>query len=243
MPVARRFGREGVEFARAVTFFDAIYAFAVTLLITTVDDFSPEAWSSPTALWAANGPSLLAFTISFAVVVSFWRGSHEAVSGLVAMNGRVIGLSCIAMFGVVLLPFATEALGKVADAPLPVAVYAVVIAGTSVMHNLVEDQADAAGLRRHRRSAAERRWFWVGAAMVPTVFLISIPVAYLVSPSAGMYLWASLMVLGPAAGRWSSRHMSPAERAADGVDPDPDGPDPAGPKPNGPKPAGDPRAA
>lgn len=46
MPTDRRYDREGVEFARAVTFYDAIYAFSVTLLITTVDDFSPEAWSS-----------------------------------------------------------------------------------------------------------------------------------------------------------------------------------------------------
>lgn len=237
MPVGRRYRREGVEFSRAVTFFDAIYAFAVTLLITTVDDFSPEAWSSPSALWAANGSSLLAFTISFAVVVSFWRGSHEAVSGLSAMNGRVVGLSCIAMFGVVLLPFATEALGKVSDAPLPVAIYAVVIAGTSVMHHLTEDQADVAGLRRHRRSPAERRWFWVSAAVVPAVFLISIPIAYLVAPSAGMYFWASLIVIGPLAGRWTTRHLSPGARAAGDDDPDPVGPD----DPD--DPAGAPRAA
>ena len=73
MPGDRVYAKEGMEFARAVTFFDAIFAFAVTLLITTVDDFSPQAWSSPAALWAANGPSLISFTISFLVVVSFWR--------------------------------------------------------------------------------------------------------------------------------------------------------------------------
>lgn len=225
MPVGPRYRREGVEFSRAVTFYDAIYAFAVTLLITTVDDFSAKAWSSPAALWAANGSSLLVFTISFVVVVSFWRASHAAVSGLTAMNGRVIGLSCMAMFGVVLLPFATEALGKVSDAPLPVAVYAVVIAGTSVMHHLAEDQADVAGLRRRRRSPAERRWFWLGAAVTPTVFFLSIPIAYLLTPSAGMYFWAVLIVLGPAAGRWTTRHLNAAARAAGDVDPDADGPD------------------
>lgn len=238
MPVQRRYRREGVEFSRAVTFYDAIYAFAVTLLITTVDDFSPEAWSSPQALWAANGSSLLAFTISFAVVVTFWRGSHEAVSGLAAMNGRVIGLSCVAMFGIVLLPFATEALGKITGEPLPVAVYAVVIAGTSVLHHLTEDQADVAGLRRRRRSPAERRWFWLGAATLPAVFLVSIPIAYLVAPSAGMYFWAVLIVLGPVAGRWTSRRMNEAARAAGNVEPGRTvpaataDPDEAGPRPD-----------
>ena len=243
MPVGRRYRREGVEFSRAVTFYDAIYAFAVTLLITTVDDFSPEAWSSPAALWAANGSSLLAFTISFAVVVSFWRGSHEAVSGLAAMNGRVIGLSCIAMFGVVLLPFATEALGKISGEPLPVAVYAVVIAGTSLLHHLMEDQADAAGLRRRRRSPAERGWFWAGAAVLPAVFLLSIPIAYLVTPSAGMYFWATLIVIGPLVGRWTTRRMDAAARASGTADPgsaDPDSPDSPAPPDDS---DGDPRAA
>jgi hypothetical protein len=52
VPAHRKYEREGLEFARAITFFDAIYAFAVTLLITAIDDFRPEAWSSPSALWA-----------------------------------------------------------------------------------------------------------------------------------------------------------------------------------------------
>lgn len=218
MPTDRRYDREGVEFARAVTFFDAIYAFSVTLLITTVDDFSPEAWASLPALWAANGKSLMAFAISFAVVVSFWRGSHQAVAALAAMNGRIILLSCLSMFGVVLIPFATEAMGKLGDLPLPVSVYAVVIAGTSLMHHYMEDQADLADLRHRRRSPAQRRWHWAGAAVLPAVFILSIPIAYLVSPTVAQYSWASLFVLGPAAGAWTARHGAQAAEAADADD-------------------------
>ncbi len=223
MPVARRFEREGVEFARAVTFYDAIYAFAVTLLITTVDDFSPEAWASLPALWEANGKSLMAFAISFVVVVSFWRGSHQSVAGLIAMNGRIIVLSCMAMFGVVLIPFATEAMGKVGDLPLPIAVYAVVIAGTSIMHHVMEDQADLADLRHQRRSPAQRRWHWVGAAILPAVFLLSIPVDYLVGPTAAQWSWASLFVLGPVLGGWIDRRIAalPAGEPASPPKPEP----------------------
>ena len=81
VPADREYEREGLEFARAITFFDAIYAFSVTLLITTVDDFSPSAWSSLSALKEANGSSLLAFAISFVVVVRFWRVNHQEVTG------------------------------------------------------------------------------------------------------------------------------------------------------------------
>ncbi len=129
----------------------------MTLLITTVDDFSPEAWSSPSALWAANGSSLTAFAISFVVVVSFWRASHRTIAGFAALTPRIIVLNCMVMFGVVLIPFATEALGKV-DLPLAVAVYAVVISGTSDRTPGDGAAGEVAGLHQVGRGPAARRW-------------------------------------------------------------------------------------
>ncbi len=205
MAEQRVFVRESLEFGRAVTFFDAIFAFAVTLLITTVDDFSPEVWSSPSALWAANGSSLTAFAISFAVVVSFWRANHQAVARLTALTPHIIVLNCLVMFGVVLIPFATEALGKIGHLPLPVAVYAIVIAGTSLLHSYTEDQADRAGLGQHLRTRDDRRWELINAAVLPVVFLGSIPIAYLLSPSAAELSWLSMLVLMPLVGRLRRR--------------------------------------
>ena len=179
------FQRDDLQFARAVTFFDAIFAFSVTLLITTVDDFSPAAWSSLSALQKANGPSLIAFTISFVVVVSFWRANHQQVTGFVALDGRVIFLNCMVMFGVVLIPFATEAIGKL-DMPLPVAVYAAVISATYVMEFFVVLDADRRGLRGSRMTPRELRWDIANAVILPLVFLGSIPVAYWVSPGCRM---------------------------------------------------------
>ncbi len=217
MAAQRRFPKDGLEFARAVTFYDAIFAFAVTLLITTVDDFSPEAWSSLPALWEANGSSLIAFAISFTVVITFWRASHQSVAGLAALTPRIIVLNCVVMFGVVLIPFATEALGKLSDLPLPVAVYAIVIAGTSILHHYAEDRAHEDGLAGRRRSLAERRWTRVHAVALPLVFLCSIPIAYLVSPSAAQKSWLALLVVMPLIGRLEQRalHSEPNTDLAD----------------------------
>lgn len=44
MARTRQYARDELAFARAATFFDAVFAFALTLLITTVNDFSPSAW-------------------------------------------------------------------------------------------------------------------------------------------------------------------------------------------------------
>lgn len=192
----KRFARDQLEFARAVTFFDAIFAFAVTLLITTVDEFSADAWSSFSAMWNANGSSLLAFAISFVVVVSFWRSNHRTVTGFVALDNRAILLNCAVMFGVVLLPFATEALGKL-DLPLPVAVYAVVISGTYLMQFYVEWDSDRRGLLPVRKARDERFWFAVNVIPLPLVFLTSIPVAYLLSPGSAQRCWIVLLAVYP----------------------------------------------
>lgn len=149
MAADHRYPWDDVEFARAVTFFDAIFAFAVTLLITTVDDFSPAAGSSIQALAESNGSSLLAFAISFIVVVSFWRANHQQVTGFAALDNPVVVLNCLVMFGIVLIPFATEALGKL-TLPLPVAVYAVVISATYLLPFLVLVVADRQRLTETR---------------------------------------------------------------------------------------------
>jgi uncharacterized membrane protein len=210
--------RDDLEFARAVTFFDAIFAFAVTLLITTVDDISPEAWSSFQALKESNGSSLLAFAISFVVVVSFWRANHQEVTGFTALDGRVIFLNCAVMFGVVLIPFATEALGKLDNLPLPVAVYAIVISGTFLMQHLVVFVADQRGLRTTRMTRQQRNWEIVDAAILPLVFLGSIPLAYLVSPQAAEQSWISLVVIMPLVGMWQQRSDKAPAAAAPIID-------------------------
>ena len=198
--MAKQYKHDELEFARAVTFFDAIFAFAVTLLITTVDDFSPEAWSSWQALKETNGPSLLAFAISFLVVVSFWRANHQTVTAFDALDGRLITLNCMVMFGIVLIPFATEAMGKLNNQPLPTAVYAVVISATYVMQSVSLFVADFSGMNGRKLTPLEIRWELLESAALPVVFLGSIPVAYLVDPGSAQLCWISLAVLMPVLG-------------------------------------------
>ncbi len=217
-----RFDRDALEFARAVTFFDAIFAFAVTLLITSVDDFSPEAWSSLDALWRTNGPSLVAFTVSFIVVVSFWRANHREVTGFRALDGRAILLNCVVMFGVVLIPFSTEALGTL-DLPLPVAVYAVNISATYIVQFLLIIDADRRGLRGARMARRDLRWTWINAAVLPVVFLGSIPVAYLVSPGWAQRCWISLALIYPLLGGLEARTKRRAASADTAAIPTGDG--------------------
>ncbi len=199
MQAKDRYVREGLEFSRAVTFFDAIFAFSLTLLVTTLNDFSPEAWASLSTLRSADGGSFFSFVLSFCVVVRFWRGSHQTIASLVEMDGLVVTLSLFMLFGVVTLPFTTEALGKAGlrELPLPVAIYAVNVAYTFVMQRAVTLMADRRGLSATRMSRARFRGQVWTSVPLPAVFLGSIPLAYLFGATTAEISWASLVVLIP----------------------------------------------
>ena len=193
-------------FARAVTFFDAIFAFAVTLLITTVDNFEPATWSSLDALMDVEGTALLVFAISFVVVVSFWRANHQQVTAFLALDNQLIMLNCLVMFGVVLVPWTTEAMGKLSEYPLPVALYAINISAVYVLQHVVGFVAERKGVRgRAKLTGSQLRWELVDAVALPIVFLGSIPIAYLVSASAAQRSWLLLLIIMPIIGNVQSK--------------------------------------
>jgi uncharacterized membrane protein len=82
-----RYERDTVEFARAFTFFDAVYAFALTLLVVNIDPPSAVDWTSLPALLASGLEwQLFGFAGSFAVIAVFWRVNHRIVSGFHAVT-------------------------------------------------------------------------------------------------------------------------------------------------------------
>jgi uncharacterized membrane protein len=121
------------------------------------------------------------------------------------------------MFGIVLIPFATEALGKLDDLPLPVAVYAIVISGTFILQHVVVFAADRRGLRATRMTRQERTWSWIDTVILPLVFLGSIPLAYFVSPQVAEQSWISLVVIMPVVGRLEEAGRAKAQAAAPAI--------------------------
>lgn len=192
-----RYEREAIEFARALTFFDAIYAFALTLLVTTINDFSPQAWRSLHDLLNTNGSALLSFAISFIVVVQFWRGSHRTLGSFRYLDSRLIGMHLVAMFGVILIPFTTEALGEpgLSDLPLPTALYALNVAWVSLAQFAVLYTAERRDVRDDRMSKAELRSTVATSLVIPVVFLASIPVAFLAGPTPAKFTWIAMPFL------------------------------------------------
>lgn len=208
---ATRYERESVEFARAFTFLDAVYAFALTLLVVNVDPPEPAAWSDLDALLASGlGAQLLGFAVSFVVIAVFWRVNHRIVGGLQAVTPSVLTANLVAIAFVVLIPFTTQGISDqaTADEPLAIALYAIDISAAVVAQSSVALLAQRDGVVRHplpRRALAVRL---ADTMTTPAVFLASIPVAYLADAAWARVVWLSLIIIGPVSGRIADRRIA-----------------------------------
>lgn len=190
---------DSLPFGRSVSLFDAVYGFAMTLLIANVDPIAPEAWESMEALAASDAVTqLLGFALSFAVIAVVWRANVRLTRRLSGMDGPVTALNLLATGLVVLIAFTTQGISDPAttDLPLPTAIYALNIAAVALAQTVTYQVARARGLEEHPLSRSQNAREMAAALVTPLVFLISVPVAFLDADIAKL-VWLSLIVLNP----------------------------------------------
>ena len=209
-----RYSRDVGEFDRAIAFIDATFAFAMTLLVTTLDVGDvPSAFQNLSSLDDAVGAQFIAFLISFAVIASQWLANHRMVANFVALDTPTIVAHLFLLAAVVLLPFTTASVGDpdAADLPLPTVLMAVSIAAVLTLNVVVYVVACRRGVLDHLPSAGEWRETVVTGLAPAAVFLASVPIAYLASPVAARISWIALLVVNPAVGRVMARARRRAE--------------------------------
>jgi uncharacterized membrane protein len=203
-----RYSRDQGEFDRAIGFVDATFALALTLLVTTLDvDYPPVAFSSLGALDDAVGAQFVAFAIAFAVIASYWLQHHRLIASFAAVDYTVVVVNLFLVAAIVLLPFSTQAVGDpgVEDLPLPTVIMAVNVVAASVLYTLVFVVAVRRNLLSTAPGPGEVWWFVVNALAGAVVFAASVPVAYLISPTAAKITWISLVPIGWLLSRYTER--------------------------------------
>lgn len=204
-PVYRR---GEAEFDRSLSFLDAVYAFALTLLIANVDAPQPEDWRSVGSLLESHlGGQLLGFLISFVVIVSFWLINQRVVSRILGFDFSTTLLNIICAGLVILLPFTTQGISDphTSSMALPTVIYAVNIALASLAQTSLFLTAEGRGLVQWPDPVEARRAVLLDLLMTPAVFLLSIPVTLLAGPDAGKLSWLLLAIVSPLTGRLAHR--------------------------------------
>ena len=207
-PSEAYFPSESAEYGRGLSYFDAIYGFAATLLIANVDPVPADSWRDLPALVESGAlDQLLGFFLSFAVIALFWRVSVRCLRATTGLDAPTTVVSLVATALIVVIPFTTQGISDPSTSALslPTAVYAVNIALASIAHSAVFFTAARRGLLREPLDARGRRAALADAAVTPAVFVASIPIAYAAGPAMAQLTWLSLVVLLPLVGRWSQR--------------------------------------
>jgi uncharacterized membrane protein len=203
--------RDTIEFARAFTFFDAVYAFALTLLVVNIDPPPASDWTSPAALLGSGlGWQLLGFAISFVVIAVFWRVNHRVVALFRAVSPGIIAANLVAIAFVVLIPFSTQGISDedTADQPLAIAIYAVNISCAVLAQSAIFYVARHDGMLSDPLPRRADHTRFLATLITPVVFLASIPIAYAFGADWGRYTWGLLIVASPVSGAWAERRVA-----------------------------------
>ncbi|HVN66303.1 MAG TPA: TMEM175 family protein [Methanomicrobiales archaeon] len=117
----------GLTKSRVEVLTDGIFAFAMTLLVTTMDyqNAGPGPFPALTAssLVALYFPDLLHYVIAFLTLAGFWIEHHIQFSYIRSIDQTFLGISIISLLFVALIPFSTALAGDYPDTPLAAVVF------------------------------------------------------------------------------------------------------------------------
>jgi uncharacterized membrane protein len=181
------------DFGRVMSFTDAVFAIAMTLLVVEIG--VPEtiggAPDDPGALldaFADKGPLIFAFFLGCYTIGFYWAAHHRFMSWLDAVDRGFVILTVVYLAFVALLPFPTGVLGEFGENPVAVIAYAVNMGAVSSMETVLFSHARRRRLFREELPEDVYRWT-LGSSLLPVVaFALSIPVAFAL-PWLAIAMW------------------------------------------------------
>jgi uncharacterized membrane protein len=172
----RGFERESLEFGRVVNLSDAVFAFAMTLLVLGIElpdeTTGPLAGQLPRVL-----PSLGAFALSFALVANTWWQHHRFVARLERVDGRLVAIDLVFLGVVALVPFPTGVVGRHPTDPAAVVTFAAAFVALLLLSLAMVAYAQRVGAWTRPMPAALYPWVVAGYLVVAGLMVVAAVVA------------------------------------------------------------------
>jgi uncharacterized membrane protein len=108
---------------RLEAFSDGVLAIIITIMVLELKAPHEATWEALSGLVH----ELLSYVLSFVYIAIYWNNHHHMLQAVRHVSGRVLWANTHLLFWLSLVPFATHWLGNTGFAPLPVAVYGVVL--------------------------------------------------------------------------------------------------------------------
>jgi uncharacterized membrane protein len=181
------------DYARTVALSDGVFAIALTLLVFTITfpELQGVARRRLGHELENRLPELFSWALSFAVLGLLWLRHHAFFRDLRTIDTRVARLNLVYLALIAFLPYPTRLVGQYGNRPVSVVVYAATIVLIGVVTGGMRAHASRAGL--WPPSTAEG---WQRHAVIPVVFLLSIPAAIFISADAAKWSWLLAVIVG-----------------------------------------------
>ena len=158
-------------FDRLIMLADGVFAIAITLL--AFDLHGPAHWRSLADLWAALGPQLDAYALSFVVVAVYWLAHRRFFAMIVTVDAPMTVLNLVTLALVALVPAATGLNHGVGPSQAAMLVYSGLVVAIGLSVAAVWGYASLIANLVTPEVTPRVRWFLLGLMVVtPPLFLL-----------------------------------------------------------------------
>jgi uncharacterized membrane protein len=137
-------------------------------------------------------PVFLTYVMSFVYVAIYWNNHHHMLQACERINGRILWTNTHLLFWLSLVPFVTGWMGENRFAPLPTAIYGIVMLGAGIAYVILQSAIIAHHGRQSKLARAVGRDFKgkVSAAS----YIAAIPLAF-VNPWISVAIFVTLALM------------------------------------------------
>jgi uncharacterized membrane protein len=119
---------------RLAAFSDGVIAILITIMVLELRIPHGADWSALSAV----APNFLSYVMSFIYLAIYWNNHHHLLHTVSRVDGLILWANSNLLFWLSLVPAATAWLGENLAAPLPTAVYGVVLLMPAIAYYLLQ---------------------------------------------------------------------------------------------------------
>ena len=187
---------------RLEAFSDGVIAILITIMVLELKVPHGADWASLHPLWSVFSTYLL----SFVILGIYWNNHHHMFHAATHVNGAILWANLHLLFWLSLIPFATGWMGENHFAPLPTAVYGLLLLLSAIAYKLLQDRIVA--LEGPESKLAQAVGGDSKGRISPVLYAVAIPLSFIQHwVSLAIYVFVALMWLVP--DRRIERRLSP----------------------------------
>lgn len=119
---------------RLEAFSDGVVAILITIMVLELKAPEEAEWSSLRPLL----PAFLSYVLSFAYLAIYWNNHHHMLHVTQRINGTILWANMHLLFWLSLIPFTTAWMGENHFAPVPTALYGIVLLMSATAYWILE---------------------------------------------------------------------------------------------------------